>query len=241
MASAISPPTTRNRTRPDTMENWSKSPAGSDAISQLRRYLIEIVAFTFEADMAIINAALSQIADNKSILSEAERASLLALAQLIRSISAKVDKAEWPTVPNSDCTMLVDAFAKPAIFLKMRECFVFKLLASYAEHQCGPTEWKMTIVAQQIPWLMRCRSLSGDGLEALGATVRSHIDVVQFAAPNEEVRMLLGEAIINWQKGRRLQGLRTKGKDDDFEFWGLRKALIKQEVGSWWPDSSWMI
>jgi hypothetical protein len=208
------------------VDDWSKSPAGRKAISQLCRYLIEVLAFTFEADMTIFNAALGQIADTKTTLSQAEHASLLALAHLIRSLRAKVGQPEWLTIPDSDFTMVIEAVSKPVKLLKLPDNFVFKLIASYADHQCDPSKRAMTLVAQRIPWLAKYRSVWGDRLRALGATVRSHVDVARLVAHDEGVRKLLGEAMIKWQEKRGLEGLVIKGRDDStLDLWDLAKAV----------------
>ncbi len=213
-------------------EDGSESPAGRRAISQLRRYLIEVLAFTFEADMTIFNAVLGQIDDTKTTLSKPEHASLLALAHLIRSMRAKVGKPEWLTIPDGDRTMVTEAVSKPVKFLKVNDTFVFKLLASYADHQCDPSRRTMTLVAQRIPRLAKYRSVWFDSLLALGATVRSHVDVAQLVADDEGVRKLLGEAMIKWQKRRGLEGLVIEGRDDSTrEFWDLVKAV---DPGCWW-------
>ncbi|KAF2827211.1 hypothetical protein CC86DRAFT_405352 [Ophiobolus disseminans] len=131
-------PSTRKGYR--SFKDWSESPAGRKAIAQLRRYLIEILAFTFEADMTVINAVLSQADGTKTTLSDAEHASLLALAHLIRSMYPKVGKPEWLTIPDSDITMITEAVSKPIKFLKLDGCLVFELLASYADHQCDSSK-----------------------------------------------------------------------------------------------------
>jgi hypothetical protein len=216
------------------MDDWSKSPAGRKAISQLCRYLMEVLAFTFEAEMTTFNAALGQIENIKTTLSEAEHASLLALALLIRSMRAKVGKPEWLTIPNDDCTTVIKAVSKPVKFLNLPNSFVFKLLASYADHQCDPSRWTMTLVAQRIPWLTRYRSIWGDGLRALRATVRSHVDVARLIAHDEEVRKLLGEAMIKWQERRGLEGLVIEGRDGSTgDCWDLVKAVYPCEGGFW--------
>jgi hypothetical protein len=136
--------------------------------------------------------------------------------------------------------MVIEAISKPVKFLKFHDSFVFKLLASYADHQCDPSRWTMTVVAQRIPWFAKYRSVWGDGLRALGATVRSHIDVAQLATNDEGVRKLLGEAMIKWQERRGLKGLVTQGRDDSTsEFWDVAKAVYPQEGGFWgrlWYD-----
>lgn len=116
------------------MDDWSESPAGRKAISQLCRYLIELLAFTFEADMTIFNAALGQIDNTKTTLSEAEHAFVLALGHLIKSMCAKVGQPERLTIPDSDCVMVIEAVSKPVKFLKLSDSFVLKLLASYADY-----------------------------------------------------------------------------------------------------------
>lgn len=216
-------------------EDWSESPAGRRAISQLRRYLIEVLAFTFEADVTVFKAVLGQIDDTKTTLSESEHASLLALAHLIKSMRTKVGKPEWLTIPDSDCTMIIEAVSKPVKFLKLDDSFVFKLLASYADHQCDPSRWTMTLVAQRIPWLAKYRSVWGEGLRALGGTVRSHVDLAQLVAQDEGVRKLLGESMIKWQESRGLEGLVIDGSDyPTGGFWDLAKAVDPWEGGYWW-------
>ena len=60
----------------------------ADSLMQLRRYIIEIVAFNINADFDVLNVALGQSTTStstvKSILTENERADLLRLACIIK-------------------------------------------------------------------------------------------------------------------------------------------------------------
>lgn len=88
----------------------------------------------------------------------------------------------------------------------------------------------MTLVAQRILWLVRYRSVWGDGLRVLGATVRSHVEVARLVAHDQGVRKLLGEAMIKWHERRGLECLVIEGRDDStFDFWDLSKAPCTQE------------
>ncbi|KAH7094540.1 hypothetical protein FB567DRAFT_6031 [Paraphoma chrysanthemicola] len=220
-----------------TLADWSERPAGKRAISQLLRYLIEILAFTFDADMTILNAALGQSEDDATVLIENERASLLALSHLIRSMNAKVGNSEWLTVPDNDYTTVLEAVSKPVKFLKVRveESFVFGLLASYVDHECDPARRTMTLVAQRIPGLLKFRSVWGDPLLMLGATVRSHVDIVLLITESESIRKVLGEAIIKWQERRGLQSLVIQSTvQATHGYWEMAKAVGARERDSWW-------
>lgn len=63
-------------------------------------------------------------------------------------------------------------------------------------------------------WLAKCRSVWSDSLLALGATMRSQIDVALLVADDEGVEKLLGEAMVGWQERRGLTELIIESRDD---------------------------
>ena len=91
-------------------------------LEQLRRYIIEIMGFTFDADFTLLNKALGQTAPctcpPKSILTPEERTKLLSLATLIKEVKPKMtsDNA-WLTVRCAEREAIADAVVRPAHYV----------------------------------------------------------------------------------------------------------------------------
>lgn len=104
----------------------STSPAQNSVrrtpLEQLRRYLTEIMGFTFDADFDLLNKALGQTAcctcPAKSILTSEERATLLRLATLIDEVGPKLIQGNaWLTVRFEEREAIANAVVRPAHYL----------------------------------------------------------------------------------------------------------------------------
>lgn len=91
-------------------------------LEQLRRYLTEIMAFTFDADFTLLNKALAQEppcrCPIKSILTPEERTTLLSLARLINEVKSKLSLGtSWLTVRYAEREAIADAVVRPALYV----------------------------------------------------------------------------------------------------------------------------
>jgi hypothetical protein len=156
---------------------WSESPAGRASISRLRRYVIEILAFTFEMDLNLLSVALGQLPNTTSLLSTEERHDLHSLATLIRNMRPKVGQPSWLTVLDRDRALVIESVSKPVQILNLDGKFVFRLLDSYCDHRCDSVKRRRTLVSRQIPMLAKYQYVWFDGMLKLGRTVKSHVDL----------------------------------------------------------------
>lgn len=91
-------------------------------LEQLRRYIIEIMGFTFDADFTLLSKALGQTAPctcpTKSILTPEERTKLLSLAKLINEIKPKMTSGNsWLTVRYAERDAIAEAVVRPAHYV----------------------------------------------------------------------------------------------------------------------------
>jgi hypothetical protein len=217
---SISPPSIS----PPPISPSPASPPPQDPIAQFRRYMIEIMGFTFCADFQLLNDALGQPSISlsfdssptttttsspaTSILTPAERAELLRLALLLPFFTTKLERNQWITVRDADRNAVVNAIIKPAIRLGLTPEGIMRLLNSYATHQCKESERRHTLISRQTPCLMpliRLFSFLGPfnlWLLCLGIELNYHAHIIASAAPSEEVRLLLGTAMQVYQEKR---------------------------------------
>lgn len=94
-------------------------------LEQLRRYIIEIIGFTFDADFTILNEALGQTAPctcpTKSILTPEERANLLSLATLINEVKPKLTSGNaWLAVRYVEREAIAEAVVRPSHYVGLK-------------------------------------------------------------------------------------------------------------------------
>ncbi|PSN65652.1 hypothetical protein BS50DRAFT_646008 [Corynespora cassiicola Philippines] len=182
-------------------------------LEQLRRYIIEIMGFTFDANFSLLNEALGQTGNTSSsaansILSPDERARLLNLATLIQEVEAKIsDKsAQWLAVRSSERKAIADAVIRPALYLGIPAGYCLEMVSTYADHQCDGRKRSLSFVSKRIPYLF-CTLKSLEFLGVFNLTMRvfhGHLwlnaCITEFVAFNEEIQVVLANAIDIYQK-----------------------------------------
>jgi hypothetical protein len=214
-----------------------------DAVVQLRRYLIEIMAFTFNADIALLNHTLGKplsltstsTSTTNSTLTTDERVELLRLACISKDLYGKHTGYQFLTTRESDRRAVADAIVMPALELDLSAGYIVELISTYADHQCDETKRKHTLVSLSIPcllWLFR--RLAVLGLAILGHHLDSHARIVGATAPNEDVRMVLGNAMKAFQEEelgiKKIPHSYYDSWPNDFRLWhDLCQVLISDE------------
>jgi hypothetical protein len=117
-------------------------------VRQLRRYLIEIVALTLDADFDKLNAALykdKDAAGTSSILSDGERAELFGLAQL--TIKAHDLHKQSLPIPETDQRLLRSAIIEPGkdLSIGLIESDSLDYIAWYGQPLTRPIPWAETL------------------------------------------------------------------------------------------------
>ncbi|KAF2184902.1 hypothetical protein K469DRAFT_708678 [Zopfia rhizophila CBS 207.26] len=213
-----------------------------DPVIQLRRYLIEIMAFTFNADFALLNHALGQhtlptsasISTTNSTLTDDERVELLRLALISKDLYRKQRGHQLLTTRDSDRRAVTDAIVIPALQLELSAGYILELISTYADHRCDETKREYTLISLNIPYplcLFRHLTLL---LALFGHHLHSHARIISATAPNEDVRIVLGNAMKVFQEEelgiKKVPHCRNDRWPNDFRSWyDLWQALITDE------------
>ncbi|KAF2475782.1 uncharacterized protein BDR25DRAFT_350068 [Lindgomyces ingoldianus] len=213
-----------------------------DLVIQLRRYLIEIMTFAFNADFALLNQALGQhtlttsvsISTTNSTLTEDERAELLRLALISKDLYGKQRGHQWLTTHDSDRRAIADAIVIPALQLELDPGYILKIISTYADHQCDETKREHTLISLKIPyplWLFRHLTFL---LSLFGHHLHSHARIIRATAPDGHVRAVLGDAMKVFQEEelgiKKVPDWCPDRWPDEFGSWyNLWQALISDE------------
>ncbi|KAF2180435.1 hypothetical protein K469DRAFT_714815 [Zopfia rhizophila CBS 207.26] len=217
----------------------------SDPVMQLRRYLIEIMAFTFNADFALLNHALGQhtlptsasISITNSTLTEDERVELLRLALITKDLYGKQRGHQLLTTRDSDRRAVADAIVIPTLHLELSAGYILELISTYADHQCDETKREYTLISLNIPYplcLFRHLTLF---LDLFGHHLHSHARIISATASDEHVRIVLGNAMKVFQEEelgiKKVPHCDNNKWPNDYRLWyDLWKALISEEEWS---------
>lgn len=131
-------------TRQRTLSSWEIREL---AVSQLRRYLVEIIAFTLSADFNLLQEALGPANEERgeytstSILASNERESLLKLAMTVQQLLKAATKNRWNQedrwnfVPDSQIKLVLAEAYKPtrSISYSCDMSYVLDMIAGYAK------------------------------------------------------------------------------------------------------------
>jgi hypothetical protein len=233
----------------------SPNPVAQNPLVQLRRYLIEIIGFTFDADFSLLNQALGQTASvtptspTNSILTPNERVELLDLVTLIKELNTKISDADtqWLTVRSSDREAVADAVIRPALYLGLPASYILELVSTYALHQCDESKRSLSFILQRKPYfysMFRSLSFLGPFNVVLGIFTNelwSLAHIVKIVAPNEEVRMVLGNAMHTYQK--EVLGIEEVMHIESFwerhKWRSLKKALISENEEDGIKSARW--
>lgn len=179
-----------------------------DPVMQLRRYLVEIMAFTFNVDSALLNHALGQdtlptsasVSNTNSILTEDERVELLRLALITNDLYGKRGRPQFLATRDSDRRAVADGIVVPALQLELSATYILELISTYANHQCDKTKREHTLLYRNIPYplcLFRHLTLL---LDLFGAHLYSHALIISTITPNEHVHTVLSNAMRVFQE-----------------------------------------
>ncbi|KAF2655586.1 hypothetical protein K491DRAFT_692787 [Lophiostoma macrostomum CBS 122681] len=188
---------------------------------QYRRFMIEILGFTFNADFTLLNEALCQssrtdIATTTSVLSREEHRELLHLSQLTLTAREEI-KGVWGTLdhkfpdrrqPNADYEALASKIVKPAIqwstnSARFDSAYVLELISTYAAHRCGPDKRSTaTPVSQRKSnFLGFFRRLGLRGLyhDFVAPTLWNHAAAIEHVASTDSVKTILNGATKRYE------------------------------------------
>ncbi|KAF9701945.1 hypothetical protein EKO04_000422 [Ascochyta lentis] len=118
---------------------------------QLNRYVLEIIAITFNADFDKLNAALykQKIAEQtSSILCDQERADLYRLSTIVRKVHKQLRDRQISTVDEEDESTIRNCIIMPAASVsgyRNTACTILDLVGWYGEHAHHRTQWSDTI------------------------------------------------------------------------------------------------
>lgn len=214
-----------------TSETTVETPKNDRNIEQFRRYIIEIMAFTFGVDMTKLNPALGMRARAKtwkkqraSTLFQEERNRLYHLSYIIKRLHRQTLQIEWigEFLLEEYKITIREEIVKPARSLDIREDYALDLISTYADHQCDPARWKYTLLARWSPrgwnfwkwWYY----------DYLAWALESHANLIGDVV-NGEVRLILGQHLDGFRRRRVFRCLKPTG----FEF-QVRKGFEKLEL-----------
>lgn len=169
--------------------------------SHLRRYLIEILAFSYDVDQAELHAALSTtcLATGPKysgiILDDAERKHLLDLSTIIQQTYDHIQADNAELVPYQNEENIRQLAIYPADALNISSPFILDHLSSYHIHQCDPSKRKKTMLyAYHRPMLKwwPCH-------EQLAKQLISDDLLIWHISPSERVRLLLSAGVARFR------------------------------------------
>ncbi|ORY08470.1 hypothetical protein BCR34DRAFT_589966 [Clohesyomyces aquaticus] len=202
------PPYSAGRASP----NPPPTAAAHDPLLQFRRWMIDLMAFTFDADFAKLNQALGQsaysTASPTTILTADEHDRLLALAVLIKELAPKAlsDSQPWLTVSSSDLETIADAIIRPALFLGLKPSYILVLTRTYAAHRCDASKRSLSYISQcKDPFYRVWRSLAWLGhlnspIWLLTNDLWSHACIIESVTSKGDERIILGESMDRYQR-----------------------------------------
>ena len=178
--------------------------APKESVTQLRRYLIEIIAFTFDADFEQLNSALGHntaiISRETTILREREKTELLRVSAIVKDLHQKLLYNRFNTTLKRDRDAVLEAIIKPLMGLKnlrFDSDYALDLISTYADHQCHPSKRKYTLISLQTPRFLRFIPSPSTGW--LRSNLTSHAKFISAVSPNETVQVALGRALADHQ------------------------------------------
>ncbi|KAF1994043.1 hypothetical protein P154DRAFT_582200 [Amniculicola lignicola CBS 123094] len=200
----------------DFMASWRLSNSSSsgtttpetdnEAEVRLRRYILEILAYTFSADIPTLARALGiQHNSFQSLLNDTERQELRFLSNLIKTLHTKLKHGEWNSTSDFDRQVIRRSVCTPVAKIHVDGPLVLDLIATYADHGCDPEKWKHTLISYWHPWPMcLARFLRGSfGRDAM----KGHAKLISDASPNEAVRFELDRAMRAFVKEHWLENV----------------------------------
>ncbi|KAH7122779.1 hypothetical protein B0J11DRAFT_437329 [Dendryphion nanum] len=169
-------------------------------LEQFGRYIIELMAFTFDADFTTLNNALGQspnsISASHSILDDDEKAELLRLALISKDLYKRLGETRWDNSQESDREALAENIVKPALLLRLCEGYIMDILSAYANHRCDKTKRNETTISRETPrpvWIVGFWMLD---LVVFGRHLRAHEHIIAaVCAGRKPLYMALDDAM----------------------------------------------
>jgi hypothetical protein len=198
----------------DTAEIEAKYHAPSQAqpseckTEQERRFVIEILAVTFNANFDMLNAAIYNMPapyGTNTILCDSERADLLTQSELIRKVHGHFLRNAKTTIDRKDEEEICATIVQPIRNLETEPsglwCFCLDMIGWYGEEVRSPsgTRWTCTI-----PGYWQANPYPYYGTEYVEQSMSSFLKVIEYMALNDEVHKVLWKA---WNDARRRCGL----------------------------------
>jgi hypothetical protein len=130
-----------------------------DAAVQLQKYVVEILAYTLDADLAGLNAALcpkigatSDTHSVTSILTPEERSELLTLSTAIQDFHQAFIRDGWVLTSDRNRYSLLNAVIDPARYhcCSSGAGYILDLISTYANHQCQPHKRNLTMLGRYV-------------------------------------------------------------------------------------------
>lgn len=168
----------------------------------LRRYLVEIVAFKFGADFNELNVAIGQSSESTttSILTPEDRTEIFRLACLVKTLHGKTMRNEINTIPGKHKLGLYWKISQPAMEVDYHlPALALDLVGSYTDHQCEPSKWGNIVVGH---WFNTRWNTSTE------RTLNTHAYLISAIAPADEVQMILGGALEEFQREKILTNIK---------------------------------
>jgi hypothetical protein len=127
--------------------------------------------------------------NTNSIFTEDERNELLRLVLISKILHGKRERHEGFTTRDSGRTAVADAIVKLAIRLNLSAGYIFEFISTYADHRCDATKRKHMLIYLRRPRLFRCLAFT------FSNHIYTHARIISATALNEDVRMVLGNAM----------------------------------------------
>ncbi|KAF2113615.1 hypothetical protein BDV96DRAFT_647872 [Lophiotrema nucula] len=185
-------------------------------LRHFRLFILEILAFTFDADFSKLRAALGQRTlqadEPASILTELQRHCLLLISHRVRAMYWRIKNNQWDTVPVGGIYLINRAIIEPTAIVPVETSYALELIATYADHQCEPDKRGKTLVSYHEPRHLRRALFLSFFLctPDFADTLRSHAKVISAVSPDERVRFILSQAQQDFERNlglRRLPGV----------------------------------
>ncbi|KAF2445434.1 hypothetical protein P171DRAFT_484115 [Karstenula rhodostoma CBS 690.94] len=180
--------------------------------TQLRRYILELLAFTFDADFLLLNEALGQTPspmNSNSILTEVEHAELLRLSTFVQDLGTDLPRLPSTWISQSEGVAAVKtAILNPSTKLVSRKQtpWMLAIISTYAAHRCQPERRALSYLEQNKPLMynlfrrMTFLGLFNSPMCLFGAKLCEHTCMIRKMAPNDRVRDVLKRAVEDYQR-----------------------------------------
>jgi hypothetical protein len=175
----------------------------TDRENQLRRYLMEIIAFALDVNFDELNSALYRQpieSNTNTILTDEEREELLHFSRLVQKLGQKMRRNQINTAVRAEVKEVNAAISKPAGIIGLR-CYAVDFVASYAEYaEDSDIETARRTKTLLAHWTRNPKDWETDTDRDLKGSLNSCARAIEVVAyPKEEVQHVLGRALERYQ------------------------------------------